>query len=181
MKGNDVKPESIRAGWSCLATGIVYRIGNWMELASAASKSTKVTCHPIYIYIYSIYVYMYTYGFQAYKPATIRFSILQAPMFFHHCGHRFSRPATLELHVPRLSAESQLHPPGIIIPREAFATREQVETTARDSSFNRTCNQKHHIIHYIPYPVLSIYIYIHTLYCHLHTEKNRNNHIYIHV
>ena len=53
MKGNDVKPESIRAGWSCLATGIVYRIGNWMELVS---KSTKVTCHPIYIYV-NIYIY----------------------------------------------------------------------------------------------------------------------------
>ena len=69
MKGNDVEPESIRAGWSCLATEIVYRIGNWMELVS---KSTKVTCHPIYIYcsVYTVYVYMYTYGFQAYNPAT---------------------------------------------------------------------------------------------------------------
>ena len=155
MKGNDVKPESIRAGWSCLATGIVYRIGNWMELVS---KSTKVTCHPIYIYaniyIYTVYVYMYTYGFQAYKPATIRLRILQAPMFFHHCGHRFSRQATLELHVPRLSAESQLHPPGII-PREA---------AARDSSFSRTCNQKHHIIHEI-FPILFFqYIYIRYYY-----------------
>ena len=94
MKGNDVEPESIRAGWSCLATEIVYRIGNWMELVS---KSTKVTCHPIYIYIYTVQyiLYMYICIHMAFKPTIqLLFSFEDPPS-----SHVFS-PLRTSLNTP---------------------------------------------------------------------------------